>query len=115
MKIKRLKGRDRIQELFLSGATLSVFPLLIRYKIGSTAGDCYVGVSVPKKKISKAVTRNRIKRQLWTLIRNNPDFLSKPLHGKQAAIMFIYNQSDTLTASQMEKHFKGLLSRWATL
>ena len=64
IKIKRLKGKSRIDFLFNNGNIIHSKKLLIRMINNSGSGIYYSGVSVPKKLFKKAVDRNRIKRQM---------------------------------------------------
>jgi ribonuclease P protein component len=63
-KEEKLKSRKLIEQLFDKGSSLSVFPLRIVYlKIEHGTGfPIQAGFSVPKRKLKKAVDRNRIKR-----------------------------------------------------
>jgi len=71
MKIKGLKGRDVITDLFKHGKVIKAAPLLIRFQKDSTLPNLYIGVSVPKSKLKKAVDRNRVKRQLRAILQKN--------------------------------------------
>lgn len=71
---ERLKLRKQIETLFLSGKAFSVFPLRVIYlRIPRGTGEespVRMGFSIPKKRIKKAVGRNRIRRLLkeaWRL------------------------------------------------
>lgn len=69
----RLKLRKDIETLFLTGKAFSVFPFRVVYKMVDSTNEkatTKFGISVPKKKISKAVNRNLIKRRVreaWRL------------------------------------------------
>lgn len=63
----RLKLRKDIETLFQTGKAFSVFPFRIIYqKPATTALQPYLkfGISVPKKRIPKAVKRNLLKRRI---------------------------------------------------
>ncbi len=71
---ERLKLRKKIETLFQTGEAFSAFPLRVIYRFTGRetpgAAPVQVGFSVPKKKMRKAVHRNRIKRLLresWRL------------------------------------------------
>lgn len=72
--IERLKLRKQIETLFQTGEAFSVFPLRVVYSLNSlTAAEVSpvrAGFSIPKKRIKKAVNRNRVRRLLreaWRL------------------------------------------------
>ena len=74
-KEERLKSKKLIQKLFAQGASVSVYPfqLVFLKHPHFSKTTLQVGVSVSKKKVSKAVQRNRIKRVLRELFRQNLD------------------------------------------
>ena len=63
-KNERLKSRKLTEQLFVSGRSLSVYPLKIIFLQPAAPLDFPVkaGVSVPGRNFKKAVHRNRIKR-----------------------------------------------------
>ena len=70
----RLKLRKSIETLFQKGEAFSVFPLRIIYRFSPNAAHAkplvQAGFSVSKKKLPKAVQRNRVKRlmrEAWRL------------------------------------------------
>jgi len=72
--IERLKLRKQIETLFQTGEAFSVFPLRIVYRLlplpDASDSPVQVGFSIPKKRIKKAVGRNRVRRLLkeaWRL------------------------------------------------
>lgn len=78
-KKEKLCGEIRIGKLFSAGSAFIVYPLRIVYQISEDISDVPVKIliSVPKKKIKKAVNRNRIKRLIREAYRlNKMEFLS---------------------------------------
>ena len=61
MSINTLKNKKQINRLFQKGETFTFFPLML-YSIASK--EPKVLFSISKKKIAKAVERNKLKRQL---------------------------------------------------
>mgnify|MGYP006255099885 FL=1 len=61
MSINILKNKNQISQLFQKGETSIFFPLML-YSMDSK--EPKVLFSISKKKISKAVERNKLKRQL---------------------------------------------------
>lgn len=72
-KNEKLCGEIRIGRLFAEGEAFIAYPLRIVYKFSDELQDSGVKIliSVPKKKIKKAVQRNRIKRQIREAYRLN--------------------------------------------
>ncbi len=62
-KSEKLKSVKQIDQLFKTGASFSVFPFRVVYKIlpGAT-GNVQAGFSVSKRYFKNAVDRNRVKR-----------------------------------------------------
>lgn len=62
--LSRLKSKSVIDNLFEKGDVVCSQLLLLRYLEVENQGVLFAGVSVSKRNFSKAVDRNRIKRQL---------------------------------------------------
>ena len=112
MKIKRLKGRDLIRELFAVGKSTSSFPLYMRYNRKDEIGDCLIGISVPKKALKRAVDRNRVKRQLWAILHKNQDCVISHLNQQKTTIMIVYCSNSLLNTAQMESALLSLIDLW---
>ena len=67
-KTQTLLDKNDVNYLFTKGKSVKAFPLLM-YSIKSTEPE--VVFSVPKKKINKAVDRNKIKRQMREIYFND--------------------------------------------
>ncbi len=100
--IERLKLRKQIETLFQTGEAFSVFPLRIVYKMlplaDASASPVQVGFSIPKKRIRKAVGRNRVRRLLkeaWRL-QKHPLYQAIP-EGLQLHCFLIYTGPPLLT------------------
>ena len=70
-------------------------------------------VSVPKKKFSKAVARNRIRRQIREAWRLNKHRLYKVLEGeeRQMALLVIYVAKEALPYPEIERAMRQMISR----
>ena len=84
LKINTLKNKEEINRLFQKGETSIFFPLML-YVIDSK--EPRVLFSISKKKIAKAVERNKLKRQLKAIYAEN---FSWNLN-KHLAIVYIAN------------------------
>jgi ribonuclease P protein component len=79
-KEEKLKSRKLVEDLFVRGNGINVFPIRVLYKFLPLTTDekslLQVGVSVSSKNFKKAVDRNRIKRLLRETYRlQKKDFL----------------------------------------
>ena len=90
-KQERLKSKKIIEQLFKEGKSVSVFPLkLVFIKIEHQGSHpIQMGISVPKKRIKKAVARNGIKRLIREAYRHHKSHVYSTLNEKYA-IMIIY-------------------------
>ena len=71
LKGKRLKGKTTIDFLFKKGSVFQSKNLLLRLSIDSDSLEMCVGVSVSKRNFNRAVDRNRVKRQLRTVLKQH--------------------------------------------
>lgn len=95
---EKLKSKKRIEQLFAEGKALTVFPLRLIY-LKTTHQDNTgnkTGVSVSKRLHKKAVTRNRIKRQLREAYRlNKPKYFNKSSTSWLFMILYIGKDKPT--------------------
>jgi ribonuclease P protein component len=74
---KILRGRKNFQRLFEISTVLNSDSIQFRYRIYSDPNEgCFIGFAAPKKKISSAVKRNRIKRLLREVYRHQQSHLN---------------------------------------
>lgn len=93
---ERLKLRKQIETLFRSGKAFSIMPLRVLFLLVPKPADepspVRIGFAVPKKRIRKAVGRNKIRRLLkesWRLQKLNL-YAQIPEH-LQLHVFLIYN------------------------
>jgi len=105
--IERLKLRKQIETLFQTGEAFSVFPLRIVFSLvpAAAGSDAPVraGFSVPKKRIRKAVGRNRVRRLLkeaWRL-QKHALYLAVPA-GCQLHCFVIYTGAPDLSFAEAQ-------------
>ena len=94
-KKERLSSKKQISSLFKEGHSVFKYPFKLFYKIipapDNSVSPVLFSVSVPKRKIKKAVKRNLIKRRTREAYRLNKYSLTgKVPQDKQLLIMFVY-------------------------
>ncbi|MFW6095980.1 MAG: ribonuclease P protein component [Bacteroidota bacterium] len=112
-KEERLKSREQILSLFKEGNTTKAGNIKLIWKYdklpeSEANSPCIkVGFSVPKRKIKKAVQRNRIKRKLREIYRLQKDFLLDSLKNKNIKLnlFVIYLAEVDFSYHHMEKNF----------
>lgn len=106
-KSERIHSKSEIDSLFLTGESLFVYPFKIIIKTSDTVSlpRVKILISVPKKKYSKAVDRNRIKRLIRESYRLNKNVLLNHLNDNHPSlqIAFIYVDKKIAPYSSIEK------------
>jgi ribonuclease P protein component len=108
--MERLKGKKQIEELFVSGETVGVFPLRLVFLKTETTNK--LGVSVGKRSFKRAVVRNKIKRQLRVCCKNHFLNFLKDLDYKYA-LMVLYVGKEYPKAVELDKQFKLMVDRFS--
>ena len=92
-KFDRLKSKQQIEQLFVEGNSFIEFPLKVVWRwTQATGSTVQIAVSVPKKKLPKAVHRNQMKRLLRESYRQQNQVLKSMVveKGKKLQMMFIF-------------------------
>ena len=113
-KAEHLKRKKLIDQLFVDGKSVKVFPLLLVYDEVDLAEEgvfVQAGFSVSKRNHKHAVTRNRIKRLLREAYRKNKYLLQT--NERTFAFMFIYISREVLSYAEIEKTMIKILNRFA--
>ena len=114
--IERLKLRKQIETLFQQGEAFSVFPLRVVYKFTELAeteeSPVRIGFSIPKKRIKKAVGRNKVRRVLKEAWRLNKHSLYGVIpEGTQLHGFLVYTGSEKLTFAEAETAVRKAISK----
>lgn len=115
---ERLKSRKVIQAMFnRQGQSFSQYPLrLVWMPMEERRSDSPLqfAVSVPKRRFKKAVTRNRLRRQIKEAYRLQKPKLYQALEGQdqQYAFMIIYAGQEMLPYAQIEKAMQHTIRRF---
>jgi len=108
-KKERIKGTKRIDELFSFGESFISYPLRIVFLkkglIDAVVPSVAMMVSVPKKKIKRAVKRNRIKRLVRESFRlNKAGFCTIcEKYNIHVDIAFLYLKNELCEYQEIEK------------
>lgn len=118
-KNEKLCGEIRIGKLFAEGEAFIVYPLRIVYRLSTEVQDVPVKVliSIPKKKIKKAIHRNRIKRQIKEAYRLNKTTLIESCreHGLSLQLAITYLSDKSLDYKLIEEKIKQVLTKMLQL
>ena len=111
-KNEKLKSRKSIETLFSEGKSISKFPIKLIY-LEYESQDCHkAAFAIPKKNFKKAISRNRIKRQMREAYRLHKQLL-RPHNGKNFALLFLYISKDEPQYRQLETSMRALLNQIA--
>jgi ribonuclease P protein component len=110
-KPERLSSKIEIDQLFADGKNIKIGKLLFKFIVKEEAAWPHVQylIVVPKRRVKKAVDRNRIKRQLREVIRLNKT--KTPLvANKRLLLSVIYQGSENVEYSRLEHDFLEALN-----
>lgn len=115
-KHERLCGRPRISEVVTTGKAVHDPPLRLVGKFMElpTTAPAQVAFAVPKRRLRRAVQRNRIKRLLreaWRL-NKEPYYATLQASGRQCAWLFVYQGTEAFTLKEAELKITRSLDRW---
>lgn len=116
-KGQRISGVKRIEHLFVHGKSFISYPLRVVYVIRSSRDDYPISVmvSVPKKKLKSAVSRNRMKRLVREAFRQNSHLLDIDAfpHEQSLDIAFVYLKDELCDYATIQKAVLKALSEIA--
>lgn len=121
-KEERLCSRKAIERLFASGNSLFHHPFRLLWTDTDSPGPypARLAISVPAKKVKKAVTRNRIRRLIRESYRINKGMLYQFLerNGKKIDMMLIYVSAEEIDFNAINTRLPELINifirRYAT-
>jgi len=87
---ERLRNKKRIEQIFTKGRSFIAFPFRVVYYSQTTDSEpeIQILISVPKRNIKKAVSRNRIKRLIREAYRRNKNLLIPACFNHSKSIFF---------------------------
>lgn len=114
-KRARLKSTKSIANLFANGNSVAKFPLRMVWVIQSEEPSILekskMAVSVPKKKIKKAVHRNLLKRRIREAWRLNRDPIIIPEKNYTIEVLFIYYGNTIFDFNAIQRSMKILIEQ----
>lgn len=114
-KEEHLTKEKIIDQLFNQGKSFSIFPIrIIWLEAELEAGSpVQVLISIPKKRIRKAVSRNLLKRRIREALRKNksPFFEFINEYGYKCAFAIVYTSYEIATYSELEQKIILALQR----
>lgn len=111
-KNERITGKKKTETLFAHGKSFISYPLRVVYIVNeqTLSRGCSILISVPKKRIKKAVQRNRIKRLIRESYRLNKDLINSiSIHEVSIDIAFIYVKDVESKFSLIQKSMRKAL------
>lgn len=115
-KNERLSEKKIIDALFIDGKSFRQDPFRVIWleTVSEESEHSRVLISVPRKRIKKAVDRNLVKRRIRESYRKNKSELIEFLKQKQSKCVFafIYNSSEIATFEETEKKIIQILQRF---
>lgn len=112
-KKERLKNKSDFNTLIKNGVSFTLFPFKVYfYKTQNTSSaPVLVGISIPKRKFSKAVDRNKLKRLVREAYRLNKHIVYQNLKEQKSSlkILFVYLADKPLPFIKIEKKIKLIL------
>lgn len=114
-KRARLKSTKSISYLFAEGKSVAKFPLRMVWVIQSDGSPIpeksKMAVSVPKKKIKKAVHRNLLKRRMREAWRMNRNPIIIPEKNYTIEVLFIYYGPTVIDFKAIQRSMKFLIEQ----
>ena len=118
-KSERLTSQLVIDKMFQESKSLKQFPIVLKYMPHQfeEGANVQIAISVPKRRVKKAVDRNRIKRQIREVYRLNKRALLEKFKNqdKGLALFLIYNGSEKAKYAVLENKIKILLQELENL
>ena len=113
-KTEIINHKKKIDQLFKSGNRFLIDEFQVVYSTSNSDDNWFnILISVPKKKIKLACTRNLLKRRTKEVIRRKKaKYILKFKHKKKhVKIAFVYNSEKVLTYKVIEKKINLILQR----
>jgi ribonuclease P protein component len=114
-KNEKLTGETAVNELFLRGESFLVYPIRVVWSLSTAeeAAGIRVLMSVPKKKLKRAVDRNKVKRLLRECYRLHKQQVcdSALRGGMPVRLAFVWIPCEVLEYSKVERKMVEALTK----
>jgi len=113
-KSHRLKSKQQMDQLFVEGNSFIEFPFKVVWRwVEDTDSSVKIALSVPKKKLAKAVHRNQMKRLIRESYRQKNQGLKLKVSEKvkQLQIMFIFLDTQLWHFKEIDNKISVTLER----
>lgn len=115
-KEERISSNEKIKSLYKNGESFLAYPFLIFWKILEEESpiSTQIAISVPKRKIKRAVDRNFIKRRIRESYRLRKSELNQFLseHNKKIEILLVYTNTEKLGFKQIDEKMKSMFMKF---
>lgn len=111
---ERLKSKREIQELFSKGSSFFLYPYKIKFQPSEALTLPKILVSVSKKFFKKAVTRNRLKRQIKEAYRLSKCSYTEGIPIESIAFIYVGKEANAdfeFLKKRMEKLLQGIITK----
>lgn len=99
-RANRFHGYNSLNDVYRHGSTVRANELSIRYKVNPKRKQYRTAVVVSKKVSKSAVVRNRIRRRVFEIIRNQENAIKQPFD----IVISIHSENiSNLPGSELEK------------
>ena len=116
-KAERISLQREIDLLFQEGASFMAYPLRVIYveKESFSGVPVAILISVPKKRLKRAVKRNRVKRLIRETYRLNKSALWESLHVSEKGLLiaFVYVGNEVCSFSTLNASMKKVIAKLA--
>ena len=109
-KSEKLKSKKAIKLLFEEGNTITKYPIKLHYLSVGNSYKTKAAFSIPKHNFKKAVTRNRIKRQLREAYRHHKHLLKND-SGLKYFLFFLYIGKENSTYTNINTSLINVLKK----
>ena len=104
----RFHRRNHVNRVYKQGSSVRQGALSLKYRVAEGGSHTKFAVVVSKKVAKNAVDRNRIRRRIFELLRNNKNTVPDGFEG----VVGVFDASVAdLPHKELEKHVRDLLAK----